>query len=140
MKSQEHIVAVVESPRDGETTLDIAQEVVKRGGRATVVVLVTARMEKHIRNFAESENLTFPDAREIYVARLSEMYSSRVGGQDTFAIVAEGDYSGRSVFKRIAKADPSTIAVSQSLAHRRGWRGSVARSHVPVLIAPAAVA
>jgi hypothetical protein len=140
MKTQEHIVAVVEPTPDGEATLDIAHEVVNRGGRATVVVLVTRKTLNDIRGFAEAENLTFPDAREIFVERLAEMYSSRVGGRDTRAIVAEGDYSSRMVFDSAVSARPTTIAMPQSMAKRRGWRASVARSRVPVLIAPPAAA
>lgn len=136
MNNQEHIVAVVESARDGDTTLDLAQEVVNRGGRATVVVLVGARTGHDIKNFAEAENLTFPDAREIYYDRLAGVYSSRVGGVNTSAIVADGDYSSRSVFARAQKAGPTTIAMPHDLANRLGWRGAVARSKVPVLIAP----
>ena len=136
MKTQEHIVAVVEPTRDGEATLDIAREVVMRGGRATVVLLVTRQTMSDIRDFAEAENLTFPDAREIFIERLAAMYSSRVGGPDTSAIVAQGDYSGRTVFTSATSARPTTIAMPQGLAKRRGWRVSVARSQVPVLIAP----
>jgi len=136
MKTQEHIVAVVEPTRDGEATLDIAREVVMRGGRATVVVLVTRQTMSDIRDFAEAENLTFPDAREIFIERLAAMYSSRVGGPDTSAIVAQGDYSGRTVFTSATSARSTTIAMPQGLAKRRGWRVSVARSQVPVLIAP----
>ena len=140
MNPQEHIVAVVESPREADTTLDIAREVVNRGGRATVVVLVGARTRRHIRDFAASENLTFPDAQEIYIERLSRMCSSRVGGVDTSAVVAEDDYTGRSAFAQAKKARPTTIAMPNNLANRLGWRGSVARSGVPVLIAPRAAA
>ncbi len=137
MKTQEHIVAVVEPTRDGEATLDIAQEVVQRGGRATVVVLVTRKTMSDIRSFAESESLTVPDASEIYFERLAEMYASRIGSPDTSAVVTESASSGRVVFETATSARPTSIAVPQRFANRRGWRASVARSHVPVLIAPA---
>jgi hypothetical protein len=136
MNPQEHIVAVVDSTHEEDSTLDLARQVVDRGGRATVVVLVNGTTTNDIRRFAEAENLTFPDAHEIYLERLSRIYSSRVGGLDTSAIIAEGDYSGRSVFASAEKAGPTTIAVPQSLAHRPSWRGPVAHSRVPVLIAP----
>ncbi|MEA3502609.1 MAG: hypothetical protein U9R47_07525 [Actinomycetota bacterium] len=138
MKTQEHIVAVVEPTRDGEVTLDIARQVVKRGGRATVVVLVAHKTMSDVRDFADSENLTVPDASEIYFSRLAEMYSSRVGSPDTSAIVTESAYSSRAVFETAASVRPTTIAMPQRLANRRGWRASVARSQVPVLITPSA--
>lgn len=136
MNKQEHIVAVVESTRDEDSILDLARQVVNRGGRATVVVLVHSTTDRDMRLFAGAENLTVPDAREIYLERLSRNYSSRVGGVDTSVIIAEGDYSGRSVFASAEKVGPTTIALPQSLAHRPGWRGPVARSRVPVVIAP----
>ena len=136
MKMQEHIVAVVEPTRDGEATLDIAQEVVQRGGRATVVVLVTRKTMSDISAFAESESLTVPDASEIYFERLAEMYASRIGSPDTSAVVTESASSGRVVFETATSARPTSIAVPQRFANRRGWRAFVARSQVPVLIAP----
>jgi hypothetical protein len=136
MKTQEHIVAVVEPTRDGEATLEIAQQVVKRGGRATVVVLVTRKTMSDIRAFAESENLTVPDASEIYFERLTETYLSRIGSSDTSAVVTESASSGRVVLEIAASVRPTSIAMPQRLANRRGWRASVARSQVPVLITP----
>ena len=70
MKTQEHIVAFVEPTLDGESALKIAQETVKDGGRATVVVLVSRQTMTDVRAFAESENLTVPDATAIYFDRL----------------------------------------------------------------------
>lgn len=136
MNTQEHVVAVVEPTRDGESTLDIAHEVVSRGGRATVVVLVSRKTMSDIRDFAESEDLRVPDASEIYFDRLAEMYSSRIGISDTSTVVTESASSGRIVFETAASVQPTSIVMPQRLANRRGWRGSVARSQVPVLIAP----
>ncbi len=138
MNNQEHIVAVVDSTHGEDSTLDLARQVVARGGRATVVILVNGANAKDIRHFAEAENLTFPGAREIYLERLSRIYSSRLGGLDTSAIIAEGDHSGRSVFASAERVGATTIAVPKSLAHRPSWRGPVAHSRVPVLIAPVA--
>ena len=78
MNTQEHIVAVVEPTLDGESTLDIAHQVVSRGGRATVVVVVTRKTMRDIQAFAESERLTVPDASEIYFERLAELYRYRL--------------------------------------------------------------
>ena len=140
MKTQEHIVAVVEPTRDGEATLDIAQQVVRRGGRATVVVLVTRKTMNDIRAFADSESLTVPDASEIYFERLAETYTSRIGSPDTAAVVTESASSSRVVFETATSVRPTSIAMPQRLANRRGWRASIARSQVPVLIAPPSAA
>jgi MinD superfamily P-loop ATPase len=136
MNTQEHIVAVVEPTRDGESTLDVARQVVERGGRATVVVLVTRKTMSDVRAFAESESLTVPDASEIYFERLAESYSSRVGSPDTSTVVTESASSSRVVFETASSVRPTSIAMPQRLVNRRAWRASVARAQVPVLVAP----
>jgi hypothetical protein len=140
MKTQEHIVAVVEPARDGEATLDVAQKVVRGGGRATVVVLVSRKTMRDVRDFAEAENLTVPDASEIYFERLAETYTAIVGGADTATVVTQNASSGRSVFDLASHIQPTSIAMPQRVANQRGWRSSVARSAVPVLITPPAAA
>ncbi len=140
MNTQEHIVAVVEPTLDGEATIEIARKAVDGGARATVVVLVSRGTMGNIENFAESESLTVPDAGEIYLERLAEIYSDRIGGRDRVNVVTESASSGRSVFEKAARLDPTTIVMPQRLAGRRGWRPAVAASDVPVLIAPAPAA
>ena len=136
MKTQEHIVAVVEPTRDGESTLGIAHDVVSNGGRATVVILISRKTMSDVRAFAESENLTVPDASEIYFERLARTYSSMVGSSDTSAVITENAWSARSVFDLASRIRPTSIVMPQRVANQRGWRSSVARSAVPVLITP----
>ncbi|MGB5167239.1 MAG: hypothetical protein WBO84_03090 [Acidimicrobiia bacterium] len=140
MKTQEHVVAFVEPTLDGESALKIAQETVKDGGRATVVVLVSRQTMTDVRAFAESENLTVPDATAIYFDRLASTYASRLGNEGASAVVTESVYSGRYLFDVAARANPTTIVMPQRLANRRGWRSFVGRSHVPVLITPSVAA
>ena len=78
--SQEHIVAIVESAHGGDSTIDIAEQVVDRGGRATVVVLISRKTTDEVSAFADSENLTYPDAHEIFVERLTASYLDRFAG------------------------------------------------------------
>jgi hypothetical protein len=136
MNTQEHVVAFVEPALDGESTLEVAQETIKSGGRATVVVLVSRRTMTDVRAFAESENLTVPDATAIYFDRLAATYSSRLGNDDATAVVTESVYAGRHLFDVATREHPTTIVVPQRLASRRGWRAFVGRSEVPVLITP----
>jgi hypothetical protein len=136
MNTQEHIVAFVEPTRDGEATLEIAQETVNSGGRATVVLLVSRKTMSDVRDFAESENLTIPDATAIYFERLADTYASRLGNPETSAVVTESAYAGRHLFETATQAHPTTIVMPQRLANRRGWRSFVGRSQVPVLITP----
>ncbi len=140
MKTQEHVVAFVEPTRDGESALKVAQETVNNGGRATVVVLLTRQTMTDVRAFADSENLTVPDASEIYFERLADTYAARLGDGDTSAVVTESAYSGRHLFDTVARVHPTSIVMPQRLASRRRWRAFVGRSEVPVLITTPPVA
>jgi pyridoxine 5'-phosphate synthase PdxJ len=140
MNTQEHILAIVEPTRDGEVTIDLAQDVVHRGGRATVVVLITQDTKTQISAFADAENLTFPDAKAIYVERIADFYTSRLGGTDAAAIVTDNPYPSQVVFNAATHSAATTVAMPQRLAARRSWKAAVARSSVPVLIAPAKAA
>lgn len=135
MKTQEHIVAVVDPANDEDSTIDLAQEVVERGGRATVVVLASKETISAIAAFAYSEDLTVPDATEIYLERLASMYTSRFGGRNTPTIYTNAD-AGKFVFDTAARSAATVVAMPQRLASRRSWRTSVTASEVPVLIAP----
>ena len=136
MNTQEHVVAFVEPTLDGESALEVAQETVNEGGRATVVVLVSRQTMTDVRAFADSENLTVPDATAIYFDRLAATYSSKLGNDKASAVVTESAYSGRYLFDVATRVEPTTIVVPQRLASRRGWRSFVGRSEVPVLITP----
>ena len=92
MNTQEHVVAFVEPTLDGESALEVAQDTIGSGGRATVVVLVSRQTMTDVRAFAESEDLTVPDATAIYFDRLAETYSSRLGGEKASAVVTESVY------------------------------------------------
>lgn len=135
MNNQEHIVAVVDPSVDGDTTLDLAREVVDRGGRATVMVLASRDTIAGMTAFANAEDLTFPDAKEIYLERLALQYQERFNGREAPTILT-GVGSSRFVFARAAQEAASVVAVPQRLTKKRGWRKSVAKSPVPVLVAP----
>lgn len=136
MKNQEHIVAVVDPTVEEDSTLDLAQEVVDRGGRVTVMVLASRDTVAGMTAFAKSEDLTVPDGAEIYLERLAMQYTERFGGHEAAAtILTSADASG-FVFATAARNAATVVAMPQRLAGRRGWRTSVAKSQVPVLIAP----
>jgi hypothetical protein len=139
MTNNEHIVAVVDPTADTDSTLDLAQQVVDRGGRATVMVLASRDAIANVAAFAESEELTFPDATEIYLERLALQYRERFHGREAPTILTGVDNSG-FVFATATSNAATVVALPQRLATRRGWKTSVARSTLPVLIAPRKVA
>lgn len=135
MKNQEHIVAVVDPAMKDDSTLDLAKEVADRGGRVTVMVLASRETVAGMNAFARSEELTLPDAAEIYLERLAMQYTERFGGQGA-ATVLTGVDASRFVFATAARDAATVVAMPQRLTTRRGWRNSVAKSPVPVIIAP----
>lgn len=136
MNTKEHMIAVVEPTHDGESTIDYAREVVDRGGRATVLIVMTRNTTDDILAFAEAEDLRIPDAREIYVERLAQAYSSRFDGHQVATIVTDRPDPSRVTFDTADEIAATSVAMPQRLANQRRWRASVARSQVPVLIAP----
>lgn len=136
MTSQEHMIAVVEPMRDGESTIEFAKQVVDRGGRATVFVLLNRETQAAVAAFADAEELTIPDAREIYAERLAANYSARFGGTKTTAIVTNRVDANQILFATAARDEATSVAVPQRLANQRNWKASVSRSPIPVLIAP----
>ena len=85
--------------------------------------------------FAKSEDLTVPDGAEIYLERLAMQYAERFNGQAS-ATILTGTDSSRFVFATAARNAATVVAMPQRLATKRSWRNSVAKSQVPVLIAP----
>ena len=130
------MIAVVEPTLDGELPVEYARQAFDRGGTATVVLLIGKETVAHINAFAESEDLSFPDGREIYLERIADLYSEILQGRDRVTIVADGPAANRVVFDRAARQDATSVVVPQRLVNRRNWKSSVAKSTVPVVVAP----
>ena len=135
MTNQEHVVAVVDPSVEEDATLDIAQQVADRGGRVTVMVLASRGTLAGVNAFADAEDLTVPDAREIFLERLAGQYTERFGGREAPAIFTALDGSPL-VFGTAARAEATVVAMPQRLARRWGWRKSITKSTIPVVIAP----
>jgi hypothetical protein len=140
MTSQEHLVAVVEPTLDGELPVDIARQAFDRGGRATVILLIGKETVANIAAFADAEDLTFPDGREIYLERIAELYSEIFNGKERVTIVADGPEANRVVFDRATRDAATSVVVPQRLVNRRNWKTSVTKSTIPVVVAPAKAA
>ena len=136
MTSHEHLVAVVEPTLDGELPVEYAKQALERGGRATVILLIGKETVANISAFADSEDLTFPDGREIYMERIADLYSEIFNGKDNVSIVIDGADANRIVFDNAARQEATSVVVPQRLVNRRNWKSSVAKSTVPVVVAP----
>ena len=57
MNTPQHLLAVIEPTDDGDSSVDIAREFVSKGGRATVILMITSQVRHDIREFADAESL-----------------------------------------------------------------------------------
>jgi hypothetical protein len=135
MQTREHLIALVEPTLEGETPLALATELVARGGKATVLLVVTDRARDEFRRFADSENLGHGQAETIAVDRLTASYKSRVGG-DTDTIVADSTTSSNDLLGAATASGATSIVIPQHLATRPELHELVSGSPVPVLITP----
>ena len=140
MTSREHTIAVVEPTIDGELPVEYARQAFDRGGRATVILLIGKETVANIAAFAEAENLSFPDGREIYLERVADLYSEIFDGKEQVTLIADGPHADRAVFERVARDAATSVVVPQRLVKRRNWKSAVASAPVPVVVTPAKAA
>ncbi len=134
VNSPEHLLAIVEPHTDSDTTLELARNVIERGGRADVVVLLTARARHSIRAFARNANLGIGDATEIAVDRLSHEYRTKAG-QGALLEIAHEPTLRRQLDRHLSPATTS-IALPPHLASRRTLRRLTDRTGLPIVVAP----
>jgi hypothetical protein len=136
MSNQEHLVAVIDHPGEAGATIDIARETVNRGGRATLILLLTADDRKTIQALAEGERLSIGEAEAVFVGRLQENYRRRVGAGDIRTIVRNRPSSARAVLAAASQARATTLAVPSSVARHRRWGRALSRSPLPIVVTP----
>ncbi len=133
MTKQEHLLTIVEPVPGGDTTLDLAQETVARGGRATVLVVVTDRVERNIKAYAESQGLGVGEAEAISLKRLRSECRDRIG--DVPWLVAHYGSVGSDVVKYIT-ADTTAVAIPARLVNDRLVERIASYSGRPVTVVP----
>ena len=138
MTHREHLLAIVEPSATGEAPLEIANDVVTRGGKATIVVLLTEEARNDFRRFADAQDLDVHQGEAVAVDRLIDVYTTRVGGSDTDSMVTHARTSALDLLAMAADTDATSIAIPQQVARRRGVRKLVSQALVPVLVTPAA--
>ncbi len=137
MSKNEHLFTIVEPTIGGDTTLDIARETVARGGTASVLMVITDRVQRDIRAFAESEELALGEAEAQALDQLRTTCSNRIGGSPR--LETHFGAIGSEVVKYLT-ADTTAIAIPAPLATSRLVERIVAYSGRPVIVAPSRVA
>lgn len=132
--TSEHVLTIVEPTGRGDATLDVAHDVVARGGRASVVMLITDRVDNDIREYADSENLSRSEAEATAIDRLAEYCSERVGG-DVPTIVERFGWLGVDIRRHITE-DVTSVALPEGLLNARGVNKLARRIGRPVTVTP----
>ena len=134
MNNLEHIIAIVQPTNREDTTVDIARDVVANGGRATVVMLITDRVRKDIREFAEGEGLSLGEAEAMAIDRMSDDYIEAVGPGRTRVIVSTMSSGLSSQHPSLAGA--TTIAVGEQALSQPSLQRLVSGATIPVIVTP----
>jgi len=135
---RQHLLAVVEPNEADDASIDMAADLVARGGKATVLMLLNQAARDDFRRFADSEDLLAHVGEAIALQRLTNGYASRIGGDDTEVIAAIWTSPVRELLEVAAELRATSIVIPQRLAARRSLRRLVSDTTLPVLIAPAA--
>jgi hypothetical protein len=131
--NREHLLTIVEPSPGGDSTLDLAHETVERGGTASVIMVITDRVQRDIRDFAQSENLHERDAEALALDRYREYCTTRVGGSPRVEVHFGNLVTG--VHNHLT-ADTTGIAIPRRLSSLRRIRRFAARAHIPVFVTP----
>lgn len=126
----EHLLTVVEPIPGGDESLELAHDTVERGGQASVVMLITKRVRRHIDDYARAENLDLGHAEVLALDQLERMCTERIGAD--VPITAEFHrFNDRNL-----TAGVTAIAVPERLVRDRSIRRLARRAGVPVVVAP----
>ncbi|NNE96664.1 MAG: hypothetical protein HKN24_11620 [Acidimicrobiales bacterium] len=133
MSHPEHLLTIVEPSPGGDTTLDLARDTVARGGTATVLMVITDRVKRDIRNFAESEGLAIGEAEAIALEQLQTQCQDRIG--DVPWLVTKYGAISSDVVQYVT-ADTTAVAIPARLVTDKLVERIATYSGRPVIVAP----
>ena len=135
MAKKEHLLTIVEPTDGGDSTLDLAHDVVNRGGDASVVMLITDRVRRNIADFASSENIGFGDAAAIAMEQLNRRTAERIGGTSSIQTYYETRNQVGEITEWLSP-DTTAIAVPERLLSTRSIRKLSNSTGLPVVVTP----
>lgn len=133
MSKHEHLLTIVEPTPGGDTTLDLANETVARGGTASVVMVVTDRVVRDIRAYATAEGLGVGEAEAIALDQLRSQCNDRIGG--TRCLMTHTGPLGNDVVKYVT-ASTTAIAIPGRLVTDKLVERLATKTGLPVIVAP----
>ena len=134
---RDHLLTIVEPTPGGDTTLDLAQETAARGGDVSVVVVISDRVQRDIRDYAASEELDHADAEMLAVDQLLSQCRTRIGGMPD---VRTHFGPVRTDVVKYVKPETTAIAVPERLADGNLARLLTVYTGLPVIVAPSRAA
>lgn len=123
----------MEPTTGGDATVELAQEAVARGGRVSLLMVITDRVERDIKAYASSENLSRGEAEAIALDQFRSYYSERLGGEVN--ITTEYGTLSSDVVKYIT-ADTTAVAIPERLVTDNLVQRIASYSGRPVIVAP----
>lgn len=136
MTPREHLLTIVEPTIGGDATLDLAEDTVARGGTAKVVMIITDRVQRDIRDFAAAEDLAWNDAQSQALDRLRSFYAARTGAISVF-VTAAGQLDEQ--LRGHVTPDTTAIAIQEQLLANFSVQAFTKATGIPVIVAPSKI-
>ncbi len=137
MPNREHLLTIVEPTPGGDATLDLARKAVAGGGTASVLMVITERVQRDIQEFADGEDLGWYEAEALALDQLRMRCTDRIG-----AVSNLETYFGSigSDVVNFITADTTAIAVPSRLVTNRLVEHLAESSGRPVIVTPSRAA
>lgn len=135
MNPQEHLLAIVEPTTGGDTTIELANASLARGGQATVAVLLTDRVMRDIEDFAAAEDLSWGDASAQAFEQIEMTYAACTAAK---ILYLRSDAKLFDQLGRLVTSDITTIALPERLVVNFSVQAFARSIGVPVTVVASA--
>lgn len=134
MTNHEHLLALVDpSKRSGDSALEMADQTLKRGGRVTVLFLLSGPSARSLADFAASEGVGIGEAAEVYGAQIKQA----LGGADRVEVLTSYGDDLATTLPRVARSVAATsMVVPVSMTKERPVARFVFEADLPVTVVP----
>lgn len=136
MSNNEHMVAIIDRMFDAEAGLQPARETIQRGGKATLVLLLTTEDRRRIAALADGARLSIGEAEEIYVNRIKDEYLEGIGDSRTRVIVRNRPSGARDLLATAQWMRATSMSLPTSLVGHRKWRSALTGTPMRVFVTP----
>jgi hypothetical protein len=129
----DHVVVLIEPTGVDDQLADFARETVASGGRVTIILRLSTRFQADVSGFADSEDLDVGMAEELALERIAELYRSMIDPAAGIVLVGDDE---KLPLEHPALASATALLVSATVLADERVRAELARSPLPVVVAP----